>query len=294
MKNGGSVNVTLIAWDLNPWNTIFTGSGLIVYQTVFTLLFLGNVALTLYKIFQWKLQRGFSLSIGLICLYMEVAVNSTRVIQQIVAPNFNIYSLPNYESVSSVAFCFTLITGILVIFFWFDLTTDPFFHKSGKCLGIMKIPAIVVISILLLIEILTDLIRNFLMFDALVICLMIYVSLYFLIGIFYFIAGWRILAISKTSNSKKKLRNITYRIVCSGAANIIAGLAMLSITTPITFMPGPFIILNAIFYLAIFAQSLLLITIFSPGKNPEKSSPSKTLTPNDVPLSNKKSTTETE
>jgi len=233
-----------------------------------------------YKIIQWRLKRGeFTLSIGLICLFLEVACNAIRAIIGIIAPSYNIYSLPNYDTSMSISFCISLITGILVIFFWFDVTIDPFFHKNGKCLGMMRIPTIAFICFLILLEIITDIARSFIKFDVIMYVLVIYIALYFLIGIFYFIAGWRILAISKDSMVKPKLRSITHRIVWSGVFNIIAGISMLLVTTPLTYLPVPFVLSSGLFYLTVFIQSLILITIFSPAskKADDNPTPSKSM-----------------
>jgi len=261
-----------LSWDYNPWEPVFNGIGFIIYRSSIFLMFIGNVVFSCYKIIKWRFIRGeLNLSIGLICLFLEVACNSIRAIIGIIAPTYNIYSLPNYDTSMSVSFCISLITGILVIFFWFDVTIDPFFHKNGKCLGFMKIPTIAFICFLILLEVVTSVARSFIKFDVIMYVLVIYIALYLLIGIFYFIAGWRILVISKDSIVKPKLRSITHRIVWSGVFNILAGISMILVTTPLTYSPLPFVMCSGAFYVTVFIQSLILITIFSPsGKKSEE------------------------
>jgi hypothetical protein len=276
-NNGGKVNATFLSWDYNPWDPVFNGIGFIFFRSCIFLMFFGNVVFSCYKIIKWRLKRGeFRISIGLICLFLEVACNSIRAIIGIIAPTYNIYSLPNYDMSMSISFCISLITGILVIFFWFDVTIDPFFHKNGKCLGFMKIPTIAFICFLILLEVVTNIARSFIKFDVIMYVLVIYIALYFLIGIFYFIAGWRILAISKDSMVKPKLRSITHRIVWSGVFNILAGISMVLVTSPFTYLPIPFVLCSYLFYVTVFIQSLILISIFSPSgkKADDKCTPS--------------------
>jgi len=271
MKNGGKVNVTFLSWDPNPWDVHLNGAGFIIYRAIIFLMFFSATALAIYKLILWKLKRGGYLNIGFICLIMEVLVNSSRSIQGIMAPIYNIYSLRNYDISYTVSFCLTLITGILVIFFWFDVTIDPFEHRRKKCLGIMKIPAIGVISFLIILEISVDISRDFLRFDVVGPLLLGYITLYFLIGVFYFIAGWRILSV-KSEGLEEKLDSITKRVVLSGLMNIIAGVTMLLSGNPLSYNPVPYLLVTAFGFISNFFQSLLLISIFNPQSKKERSS----------------------
>jgi len=127
----------------------------------------------------------------------------------------------------------------------------------------MKIPAIGVISFLILLEISVDISRDFLKFDIIGPLLLGYISLYFLIGIFYFIAGWRILSV-KSEGLEAKLERITKRVVLSGVMNIIAGVTMLLSGMPISYNPVPYLVVTAIGFISNFFQSILLISIFTP------------------------------
>jgi hypothetical protein len=143
----------------------------------------------------------------------------------------------------TVPMCLTVITGILVIFFWFDLTMDPFFHKSGKCLGMMRIPAIITISLLVLMEISLDIIRNLIPADFLTFLFVFYnVGLKLALALFYFIAATKIILLSKSSVMKKKLRMITYRIVLSGVATIGAAACMMILSSKMANPPVPHVI----------------------------------------------------
>jgi Na+-transporting methylmalonyl-CoA/oxaloacetate decarboxylase gamma subunit len=271
-QHGPIMNATFISWDHNPWDIVFGNEGFIAYSIILFLLFMINVIYAIYKIIKWRLTRGeFILAVGLICLFLELLVNIIRAIQAFVSPAYNRYSLPSNDITITSALCLTLITGILVIFFWFDIALNPFYHKSGKCLGTMRIPTIIIISLLLLLELILDTTRSFMKYDVVYIVVGIYLVLYVGLAFFYFIATWRIVVIANESNAKEKLIGITYRIAWSGVASFVAALALLGqFLVVVGNTPLLHVLFHFILAISYFVQSFLLISIFSPPVPDEK------------------------
>jgi len=99
-----------------------------------------------YKLYVWILTVGWDkldISIGLVCLSIEWIVNFLRMVNSILLPAFfNLYKLRGVDVLSSIPLCLSMISAILLIFFWFEITTDPFAHGKKSFLGNLKIPCI--------------------------------------------------------------------------------------------------------------------------------------------------------
>jgi hypothetical protein len=288
LSKGRTVNATFLSWDTNPYDIIYSSAGFVIYRILLGIMFFSNMALCCYKIIKWGLKKHkITFSIGLICLVVEFFTNLTRFILSIIYPSVNLYSIRGVDVTLTVPMCLSVITGILVIFFWFDLTMDPFFHKSGKCLGMMRIPAIITITLLILMEIALDITRNLIPADFITFLFVFYnVGIKLALALFYFVAAAKIIILSKTSVMKKKLKVITYRIVLSGVATIGAAACMMILSSKMANPPVPHVLdwffLNFFWFL----QSLFLISIFSPpGKDKKKSTASTTSSTPKIELS---------
>jgi len=258
---GAEANLTFIDWDTNTWVAVTQGPGYIIYVALLFIMDFTNVVLSTY-ILWLKFRFKPVLSVAFISLCLESVSNTIRVIQAIIYPWYNVYLIPAVDITLTLPMCLTLITGLLVIFYWFDLTSDPFFHKRGKFLGMMKRPVIIIATILVLFEITLDLLRNLVTFDVVEAVLLSYTIIHGIIAVFYFVAAWKMLDFGKFSETKKFLRVITERIICIGLAAILSLICISLILTPATFTPIGFVTVWFIMLFSFSLQSFLLITIF--------------------------------
>jgi len=274
---GDIANFTFIDWDPNPWDTIHTGPGYILICTFMVLMFFINTVYAGFRIVKWiyTLRDKFEINIGFSCLVLEWICNLLRVIQSILTPLHNNFRLPFVDILYTLPICLTLITSILIVFFWLDLTSDPFYQ--GKFLGVMKIPAIIFVSLLLTIEIVFDYIRAFTNYDFMHLIVSCYIILHLIVVIFNIVAGYRILkSLSKQSDGKKKLRIIIRRIILSGIVTILGIVVFGLVVSPLVNYPIPATILFFLLFGSFFLQSILLITILKIPKHRETMSSSET------------------
>jgi len=264
-----------VSWDRNPYDSVYQSPTFIIYRILLPLMFCLTSSLAGYKIILWISQmKQFKLSIGLVCLCLELVANLIRIISGVVYPSYNCYLIFGVETFISLPVMLTILVAILVIFFWFDVTLDPFFHKQGKCLGILRIPAIVIVTSFIVMEICETVIRDVIQTDIWLYIMAIYLAAHILISIFYFIAAYKILNIAKTSIEERKLIFITKRICLSGGAVLCLAVALLLIYTPATSKPVSYAIVWFIIHMCFFCQSLSLISIFTPPKSKKVSSSS--------------------
>jgi len=244
------------------------------YIGIHMALFLANLLLASWKMWTWVKTLGRAeLSIGLVCLCFEWSANFLRTLQSLLWPSFNMFTLSGAELLLTLSGCLSLIASILVIFFWFDLTEDPFYHEKGKFLGVLKIPAIAVCSSLLMIELLVDILREYVEFDSNFVCTTLYAVFHVTVAIFYFVSAKKILSVLDVNNNtnKKKIIEVTYRIVGSGVATILASILLIFNATSLCYDPTRARIIWFFMDVMLFFQSLSLILIFKlPNANEKK------------------------
>jgi len=273
VKGGNIANITFMDWDPNPWDIIQTGLIYIIFSTLMALLFLTNSIFAGYRIVKWlyTMKQDFKWNIGLMCLTLEWICNILRVLQIVLICLHNNFRLPGTETLYTLPLCFTLITSIVVVFFWLDLTSDPFYN--GKFLGAMKIPAIIFITLFLLTELILDICRAYTDIDFLSSILGFYFVFHSIVTIFNFIASYRILsALKEQKEGKKKLKRIILRIIYSGITTMMGVFLYILFLSPLMNTPVPYIILFGLIYFTFFLQSLLLITIFRVPKRKDSKS----------------------
>jgi len=266
-KAGGSVQMNFLGWDSNPWDILLTGPYYRLYQALLIIPFLVNFCFAGYRLFRWCKSSGLTISVGLLCIISELICNLLRVIQMVLVPIYNVYHLFAVDIVTTGAICLSVASGILTVFFWFDLTTDPFYH--GKFLGVMKKPAIIFICCLFAIEVIIDVLRYT------IISLVDFVSGFYLVmhiilAIFYFVAASKILK-TKIEN---RVRRISYRVIGSGVAACVSGLFIALWTSDVSNTPAGFGVTWYFTWLSFFFQSYLLIWIFNAPKKLKPSQPS--------------------
>jgi len=213
--------------------------------------------------------------VGFICLCLEWICSALRFIQTIINPNRNKFGLPGAHIINTFPMCLSLISLVIIIFFWLDLTADPFYH--GKLLGVMKIPAIIFIVMIILFEISTSIVRLVYPIHSFGadVQMVTYLIFHSLLVIFCFIASYRILQNAKRSKlQKKKLIRVTYFIIGSGVLSICFLIIFSFMTFSDYFFYSVYGNLSIwfMFYLFCFGQSLFLIFIFKAPKHMQTTS----------------------
>jgi len=256
-------NCTFNGWDPNPWAIVFTGIVYIVNYLILSLLFLFNSILSAYCIGKWIYTiKNIDWNIGFVCLSLEWIANVLRVVQMILHPTYNLFKLSGTDVLLSLPMCITLISGILIVFFWLDLTSDPFYH--GKFLGVMKIPAFIFMFFCFGIEISLDIARNTtdkIDFTGPVIAF--YTLIHVVVVLFNFIAAYRVLqTLKKQTKIKESLTMIIHRIIYSGMATIIGTLVLVLVASGLLNHPWGITMLWFLLEISFFFQSIFLITVF--------------------------------
>jgi len=208
---GGVTNVTVEGWDPNPWDLTYIGWPYITFIVLYFGIFLINIVFAVYRIVRWLYkQKRCEISIGLTCLCLECIFNTLKAMGAIINPSFNNFHLNGSDTFTSLPACINLISAILVVFFWIDLTSDPFYH--GKFLGAMKIPAFIIIVLLILMEVTLDILRTTQStIDTLTISLSFYLIIHFIVVLFNIIAGYRFLNTIKEKTDMKKRSSCDYK-----------------------------------------------------------------------------------
>jgi len=202
-------------------------------------------------------------ALGFICLCLEFTNALVTLIKALIYPLYNLWHLPYADIIFTPHLAITLISSVLVVFFWLDLTTDYLYH--GKFLGKMKKPAIVFILLIIVLEITEIAVRCIYPVDTLTICSAIYGSLHVIIVIFYIVAGKKVLQ-NKNVSKKTKITKITKKIFGSAAATLFGVIGFIMVISPATGYPAMFITMGTIIYVSYWLQSFLLMLIFKPPK----------------------------
>jgi len=235
----------------------------LIFSLFFFFFFLFNSILSAYcigkRIYTIK---NIDWNIGFVCLSLEWIANVLRVVQMILHPTYNLFKLSGTDVLLSLPMCITLISGILIVFFWLDLTSDPFYH--GKFLGVMKIPALIFIFVCFGIEISLDIARN--MTDQIEFTdsiIVFYTVIHVIVVLFNFIAAYRVLqTLKKQPKIKERLTMIIHRIIYSGTATIIGTLVFVLVASELFNHPWGISMLWCLLEISFFFQSIFLITIF--------------------------------
>jgi len=258
-------NVSFYGWDANPWYETREGAGYIIFVLIIGLLYLFNIIISGQRITKWiYIRGGIDLNIGFLCLSLEFLCNVLRILNIIFYGSYNHFSIPGVSVLITLPFCITLITSIIIVFFWLDLTSDPFYH--GKFLGIMKIPAGIFITGCVIVELVSDFLRNLTPYEFFQQIMSFYGSVLILVALFNFIAAFRVLRTLK-KDTKLKLKRIIYRIIASGIATICGVIVFfLFLSTSINFTPVGWLLLWFFLYFTFWLQSTVLIFIFQVPK----------------------------
>jgi hypothetical protein len=276
----GKTNITVqfYGYDPNPWAVVEDGPGYLAFTILICGLFFINSCLSGYRLAMWiYVKQRVDISLGFVCLSLEFLCNVIRTIGVILWGFHNNYYIPNVNVMFTIPWCLTSITLILIVFFWLDLTADPFYH--GKFLGIMKIPAGVFIVLIIGLEIMNNSVRlSGVLEDGYTpVVIGIYSSVLGIITLFTFFAAFRILkpAQKNSQENKKKLVRITKRIVIAGIftlCGVITFCVFYDTTTQYT--PVGMCLTWTALYLFFGLQSLALIMIFSVPKQKDNTSSS--------------------
>jgi len=259
-----TINVVFYDFDFNPWSDYEDGAGYIMYSLILGCAFLSNVILSGYRLTMWTWYKGgIDLTLGFLCLTLELLQNFGRVLQFIFWGLHNNFRIPFIDVLITIPWCITGITSIIITFFWLDLTSDPLYH--GSFMGIMKIPALIFAVGMIIGEVACDIVRTTSASDDYINQVIFFYGAFVLfIATINFVAAYRILKpFNKTVDTKEKVKKIIYRIILSGIAQILSVFfVFIFLYPPTVFTPQARYSLNFLLYTFYFLQSVLLITIF--------------------------------
>jgi len=261
-----TIPIIFYGYDPNPWGHLEDGVGFILWMISLEMLFMFNIVFSGSLLIRWIIaMRGIDLTIGFFCLSLEFLTNTMRFVQIFLWGIHNNFNIPLIDILVTIPFCLTDITTIIITFFWLDLTTDPMYH--GKFMGIMKIPATIIILALIGVEISGIIIKiNGTDFQAYI--MYFYGSILLLVALLNGIAAYLILQpFNKTNETKKKIRRISQRIIGSSVASIGGVVIFFMFSQPENLLrPDQKGSLWWFLYFFFFLQSLLLILIFKVPK----------------------------
>jgi len=270
-------NITFNSWDQNPWDIVFRLDRMGWFMGYIGLISFANICYALYRIFLWWRSDNFDYhSIGFICLSLELLNNILILLKSLIYPIYNVHILPYADILLTPQLAVTVISSILVVFFWLDLTTDLFYH--GNFLGMMRKPAMTLIGCIVIMEIITNTVRCLVDVDSATILSATYAVLHIGIAVFYFVAAKRILS-DEVFSEKKKLITVTKKVVYSASATMLRACCFLVILSPAGNLPLGLTVVVGILYTSYFLQSLMLLWIF----NPPNSNSSKTKSSSSAP-----------
>jgi len=252
-------------YDHNEWGDIESGYGYVLFTLFLALCYLFNTCLAGYRFFCW-IREKFEFSIGLLCIFLEFICNLLRVIAICLYGMHNNFLIPHVEILFTFPWSIADITTILITFFWLDLTADPLYH--GRFMGIMKIPAAILIVALVAFEVAVDVLRTRGNDMIHIIATYFYASILAFVALVNLLAAYKIIKpFSKGRETQKKIKKIVLRIVGSCLASIMGLVVYASFSAPeATLYPRNKISLWFFLYFFHFLQSLLLILIFKVPK----------------------------
>jgi len=171
--------------------------------------------------------------------------------------------------VAYISFIFTLASGILVIFFWIELTSKKLYRKSFLDKSFW--PAVIFITIVgILLSIsailfLVEIDRNIITNITLVILILM-----FIISCTYFYAAYRTYNYSRNKETKNQqlFKEISIKICASGVVMIFIVFISLLVSTANSI--GVKAIMGLLVFILVVIRSYLLIDIFSTRKAKDK------------------------
>jgi hypothetical protein len=211
------------------------------FQLIFNLILsffeIGIIAVGSYRIYQfWIYGSGkLYISIGPICLSLEIVGAFLRLIYTIVDPFYTYRMLTERASsvLISISWPFTLSAGILLTFFWAEALSRSSV-QAKPFISVYRVPAIVVVVCLFLIEIICSALRVTL--NGKVSFSPNYVStfVYFVISIALIVCYiWTAIAVARRLNSmehvkaRRSIVNMTIRVGVSSLGYIIFAACMI-------------------------------------------------------------------
>jgi len=234
----------------------------------------------IYRLYEKYTLDQLILNISTVCIALEIIncllwmFHAIIELFQRLVPFVDI-KLGSDSFVAYISFIFTLASGILVIFFWIELTSKKLYRKSFLDKSFW--PAVIFITIAgLLLSIsailfLTDIDHKIITTITLVILVLM-----FIISCTYFYAAYRTFIYSRNKDTKNQhlFKEISIKIIASGIVMIFIVLISLLVSTANSV--GLRIILGLLVFTLILIRSYLLIDIFSTRKAKNNNNTSQT------------------
>eukprot|EP01125_Pyxidicula_operculata_P005746 TRINITY_DN200_c0_g1_i11.p3 TRINITY_DN200_c0_g1~~TRINITY_DN200_c0_g1_i11.p3 ORF type:complete len:356 (+),score=62.74 TRINITY_DN200_c0_g1_i11:4786-5853(+) len=283
-------NATIVSLDPNEWTAVVSGPSEIFFNSFFGVACSICICLSGFTIYQFISTNTLQFNVATVCILIEIAGNIIR----IPAVVYNPFGLRGYaadEVLLTLHLPFSLITSILMIFFWQDLLNISFSDKVPKFLSDKYfIPAVVICILILSLEVILDIIRTQVYISDIKTTTYflagLYTILFLILSIFYFITSYQVYKEFMglvSAGGAKFFKMVSVRVIISSIGmfvTVIGGVLQLTVSD----YPGGFYFSWFLIYLSMFIQSVSQITVFA-TKSRSRSSKSKSAT---APATNSK------
>jgi hypothetical protein len=289
-KDHTFIDGQFLEWTPNE-NFPFFWVSIVIHSLLFLFEIL-CIIMGIYRLYEKYTLNQLIMNISTVCIGLEIincllwVIHAILEVLQRSVPFLNM-KLGSDSFVAYISFIFTLASGILVIFFWIELTSKKLYRKSFLDKSFW--PAVIFITIVAIllsisaILFLTDIDHNIITNITLVILVLMFV-----ISCTYFYAAYRTYIYSRNKETKNQqlFKEISIKIVTSGIVMMIIVLISLLVSTVNSI--GLRIILGLVIFTLVLVRSYLLIDIFSTRKA-SKNNSSQTDTNNSIQSETKNS-----
>jgi len=251
-----TMNFSFSEWDPNPWKITQSGASYIAFSVITGIMFFYNSIYCGYYLV--KSYQKFGVVLAFICLSLEWLCNVLRVIQIILFGMHNNFLIPGVDILVTLTMCMTLITSIIISFFWLDIIVDP--NYRGKFFGRLKFPILIFILFCLGVEISLDIRRHVSTQEFWYFLVLFYAGVFTVVSGVNFVSAWYI---QKKFNGETTIRRrIVPYIIASGITALFGVVILLLFLSPLVWYPVGLSVLWFLLYFYFFVQSRLNIYLF--------------------------------
>jgi protein-S-isoprenylcysteine O-methyltransferase Ste14 len=233
-----------------------------------------------YRLYEKYTLDQLIVNISTVCIGLEIINCLLWVIHAILEILLRVVPFLNVKSdsdamVGYISFPFSLASGILVIFFWIELTSKKLYRKSFLDKSFWPAVIFIAIAFILLsisaILFLTDIDHKII--KNLTLAILVFILI---ISCTYFYAAYRTYNYSKKKETKNQslFKEMSIKIIISGIVMIF--IVFLSFSVSVISSTAGRIIFGYLTFILILVRSYLLIDIFSSRKSKNNSSRTNT------------------
>jgi hypothetical protein len=273
-----SESFQFLGWNENENIPFFWVS--VVVHSLLLLFDILCVMMGFYRLYEKYTLDQLIVNISTVCIGLEIINCLLWVIHAILEILLRVVPFLNVKSdsdamVGYISFPFSLASGILVIFFWIELTSKKLYRKSFLDKSFWPAVIFIAIAFILLsisaILFLTDIDHKII--KNLTLAILVFILI---ISCTYFYAAYRTYNYSKKKETKNQslFKEMSIKIIISGIVMIF--IVFLSFSVSVISSTAGRIIFGYLTFILILVRSYLLIDIFSSRKSKNNSSRTNT------------------